>query len=274
MIALNAQTGPVLSAYRANAAIDSLLAAHSAGPPIFEAQGQHAVIHSVWRVSEPDSVATLSLALNALDGLYIADGHHRSAAASRVAAERRQAGNTADASHEYFLSVAYADNQMKIFDYNRIVADLNRLSSEAFIARLAGNFMLEPSPRALKPSQAGHYAMYIDHRWYALIAKPQDAPRDPVADLDISVLSRHLLEPLLGIVDPRTDPRIGFVGGVRGLEELERRVDSGKAAVAFAIYPTSMKQLMSVADAGLLMPPKSTWFEPKLADGLLTHVLD
>jgi uncharacterized protein (DUF1015 family) len=271
---LNAQTGPVLLAYKADRAVDDLLGIHAAGPPLFEARGQHDVLHTVWRVDQGAAIESLTAALDALGDLYIADGHHRSAAAARVAAIRRGPASAPDASSEFFLSVAFPDDQMQVFDYNRVVADLNGLGADDFIAAVQRRFSVEAVPGRAKPEAPRTFGMYLGNRWYRLEAPPPESGDDPVARLDVSVLQDTLISPILGIGDPRTDPRIDFVGGVRGLGELERRVDSGRAAVAFALYPTGMRDLMAVADAGLLMPPKSTWFEPKLADGLLTHVLD
>jgi len=271
---LNAQTGPVLLAYKADAAVDTLLAAYAAGPPLFTARGQHDVVHSVWRIDGEAEIARLAAALDAVGDLYIADGHHRSAAASRVAAARRSAAAGGEASHDFFLSVAFPDDQMQVFDYNRVVADLNGLDPGSFLAAVQRRFPVRAADGPARPERPRSYGMYLDGRWYRLEAPPAEPTDDPVARLDVSVLQRRLIDPVLGIDDPRTDARIGFVGGVRGMAELERRVDSGRAAVAFALYPTGMRDLMAVADAGLLMPPKSTWFEPKLADGLLSHVLD
>ena len=272
--ALHAETGPVLLVYKANSTVDDLLARHAGAQPLFEARGQHDVLHSVWRVERPADVAALGAALDALGDLYIADGHHRSAAAARVAAAHRARDSRPDASHEYFLSVAFPDDQMKIFDYNRVVTDLNGLSAGDFVAAVGKIFRCTPAARGDKPAAPRQFGMYLDGRWYRLEATEAKSGASPVARLDVSRLQDSIIAPLLGIKDPRTDSRIGFVGGVRGLGELERRVDSGRAAVAFALYPTGMRELMAVADAGLLMPPKSTWFEPKLADGLLSHVLD
>ena len=211
--------------------------------------------------------------LDALDALYIADGHHRSAAAARVAAQRR---GSADASHEFFLAVAFPHDEMRILDYNRVVRDLNGLSPDTLLARIRESFDVDGAAR--RPvAGAARDVRDVSRRASGTSSRfaPALVPRhDPVASLDISLLQDRLLAPILGIGDPRTDARIDFVGGVRGLSELERRVQSGRAAVAFALHPTSMEQLMAVADAGKLMPPKSTWFEPKLADGLLSHVLD
>jgi uncharacterized protein (DUF1015 family) len=280
--ALNAQTGPVLLAYKTDARLDALLAEASAHAPLLEAEGQHGVVHSVWRVDDRAAVGALTAALDALGELYIADGHHRSAAAARVAVGRRggRKGSVpstlagSGASHEYFLSVAFPDDQMQIFDYNRVVGDLNGMDAACFVRAVAGVLTLEPAEKRVKPRRPRTFGMYLAGRWYRLEAAEPGAEADPAARLDVSILQSRVIGPLLGIADPRTDRRIDFVGGVRGLGELERRVDSGKAAVAFALHPTGMRELTAVADEGLLMPPKSTWFEPKLADGLLSHVLD
>ena len=268
---LNAQTGPVLLAYRASDALRELLAVATNAAPLFSATGPNDVVHTVWDTA-PATDATLEAGLDELEALYIADGHHRSAAAARVAALRR---GSPEASHEFFLCVAFPHDEMRILDYNRVVRDLNGLSPEALLARIRESFRVEAAAAGHSPTQPETFAMYLAGKWYTLKLRPDLVPRhDPVASLDVSLLQDHLLAPILNVGDPRTDPRIDFVGGVRGLAELDRRVQSGRAAVAFALHPTSMEQLMAVADAGLLMPPKSTWFEPKLADGLLSHVLD
>ena len=268
---LNAQTGPVLLAYRASDALRELLSVATNAAPLFSVTGPNDVVHTVWDTTTATD-ATLQAGLDALEALYIADGHHRSAAAARVAATRRGAP---DASHEFFLCVAFPHDEMRILDYNRVVRDLNGLSPDALLARIRESFSIEVLPASQSPAQPETFAMYLGGQWYTLKILPKLVPRhDPVASLDVSLLQDHLLAPLLKIGDPRTDPRIDFVGGVRGLAELERRVQSGRAAAAFALHPTRMEQLMAVADAGKLMPPKSTWFEPKLADGLLSHVLD
>jgi len=273
--ALNAETGPVLCAHRADPAVKKILDAACSGAPLLSVEGQHAVTHSIWRIDAPDAVAALGDALNALEALYIADGHHRSAAAARVAAARRGKKRDAGASHEFFLAVTFPDDELEILSYNRIVTSLNGMEPQALIERLAGSFSIERADAPVKPEASASFGMYLAGAWYRLTLRRALLPHnDPVAELDVSLLSQHVIEPLLGITDQRTDPRIGFVGGIRGLSELEQHVDSGRAAVAFALYPTRVDQLMAVADANALMPPKSTWFEPKLADGLLTHVLD
>jgi uncharacterized protein (DUF1015 family) len=211
-----------------------------------------------------------------MDALYVADGHHRSAAASRVGASGKEANpnHTGDEDYNYFLSVIFPHNQMQILDYNRVVRDLNGMDKETFLGKVAERFTLEESDAPFKPATTAEFGMYLDGQWYSLNLDESCIPKgDPVASLDVSLLANELIEPLLGISDPRRDERIDFVGGIRGLEGLEKRVDSGEMAVAFALYPTSMEALMAVADAGEVMPPKSTWFEPKLADGLVSHLL-
>jgi uncharacterized protein (DUF1015 family) len=212
-----------------------------------------------------------------MQALYVADGHHRSAAASRVCAQRRAANpeHTGEESYDYFLAVIFPHNQMQILDYNRVVSDLNGLETQAFLARVAEAFSVEPSGQPVRPSTPGEFGMYLAGNWYRLRLDPARIPvDDPVARLDVSLLADNLIDPVLGISDPRRDSRIDFVGGIRGLEGLQSRVDSGEMQVAFSLFPTRMEDLMAVADAGEVMPPKSTWFEPKLADGLVSHVLD
>ena len=232
--------------------------------------------HTIWLVSDDEDINTLTSTFDAMDCLYIADGHHRSASASRIAAQRNE-GNTeaGDTAHDYFLSVIFPDNQMQILDYNRVITDLNGLSEDELLTKIKNNFLLEAVSTVYKPQKSTEFSMYLKGQWYKLQIKPELIPEnDPVASLDISLLQNNLIEPLLGVSDPRRDKRIDFVGGIRGLSELEKRVNSGEMQVAFALYPTSLAQLMDVADANEVMPPKSTWFEPKLADGLVSHVLD
>ena len=229
------------------------------------------VRHSLWRISDPQWLQALKALLRDKE-LIIADGHHRSAAASRIAAARRRTG--IEQSCDYFLAVIFPHHQMRIMDYNRVVKDLNGLSPDEFLTRVAECFAVSPACDAVKPSCPGEVGLYLSGRWYRLNVDPGLFSTDPVKRLDVSLLSDHILGPVLGITDLRRDKRIDFVGGIRGLSELERRVDSGEMAAAFAMYPTRMEDLMAVADAGQVMPPKSTWFEPKLADGLVSHVLD
>ncbi len=274
--ALQAQTGPVLLAYKPEQSVKSLLARVTATAPLYETTADDGIGHSLWQISDAATIDSLTRSFDAMPALYIADGHHRSASASRVAAALR-AGNpraTADDAHEYFLCVAFPADEMQILDYNRVVKDLRGATAEEFLVRIAAQFLVEPATAQVKPQSAGEFGMYLGARWYRLRIRPEFVPTDPVASLDVSLLQDQLLGPVLGIADPRTDKRIDFVGGMRGLGELEKRVNSGEMAVAFAMFPTSMTALMAVADANQVMPPKSTWFEPKLADGLVSHVLD
>jgi uncharacterized protein (DUF1015 family) len=271
---LNAQTGPVFLTYRHQAAVDALVSQLTAAAPDVDVTADDGIRHSLWVVRDRAAIDQLTRAFDAMPRLYIADGHHRSAAASRVAAKRREAGASNDAPHEYFLAVVFPDNQMQILDYNRLVKDLNGLSREAFLSRVNEAFETTPSASAVKPGASGEFGMYLTGQWYRLRVRSQRVPQaDPVRRLDVSLLQDNLLAPVLGIGDPRRDKRIDFVGGIRGLGELERRVQSGEMAVAFSLFATSLADLMAVADAGEVMPPKSTWFEPKLADGLVSHVL-
>jgi uncharacterized protein (DUF1015 family) len=275
--ALNAQTGPTLLAYPDAPEVDAILLEASSPMPEADVTAADGVRHTIWSIRDPERIARLTAAFDAMPALYIADGHHRTAAASRVAAARRAAGpaRTGEESYEYFLAVAFPHQQLRILDYNRVAADLNRLSALEFLTRIARSYTVQTSAQPVKPAHHGEVGMYLRHQWYRLRIKPALAEvRDPVQRLDVSLLSDHLLGPVLDIHDLRRDKRIDFVGGIRGLQELERRVDSGAMAVAFSLYPTSLSDLMTVADAGQIMPPKSTWFEPKLADGLVSHVLD
>ncbi len=274
--ALEAQTGPVLLAYKPDDAVREVLARVSATTPLHDTTADDGIAHALWRIDDPATIAALTRHFDTMPALYIADGHHRSAAASRVAAARRAQKPSAggDDAHEYFLCVAFPADEMKILDYNRVVKDLRGATTEQFLARIAAQFSVEPVTGPARPQQPGEFGMYLGSRWYRLRIRPELVPADPVASLDVSLLQDQLLGPVLGIADPRTDKRIDFVGGMRGLGELEKRVASGEMAVAFAMFPTSMAALMAVADANQVMPPKSTWFEPKLADGLVSHVLD
>lgn len=270
--ALNAQTGPVFLTYRHNEQVDAVIARVMQHAPEYDLTADDGVQHTIWLIDNDADIADLTSRFDAMQCLYIADGHHRSAAASRVAAQR---GGSAEASHRYFLSVIFPDNQMQILDYNRVIKDLNGMEPADFLAKVGQAFSVQPSGVAVKPACAGEFGMYLQKQWYRLTIHPEQVPADdPVGRLDVSLLQNSLISPLLGITDPRRDKRIDFVGGIRGLAELEKRVNSGEMALAFSLFPTQMADLMAVADAEEVMPPKSTWFEPKLADGLVSHVLD
>jgi uncharacterized protein (DUF1015 family) len=274
--ALNAQTGPVFLTYKHNAVIDQLVAQATAGAPEIDIVADTGVRHSLWVVNDAAHLDLITRTFDAMDCLYIADGHHRSAAASRVAAARKAANprHTGEEAYNYFLSVIFPDNQMQILDYNRVIKDLNGHTADQFLAKVQSAFTVEKVAGQCKPGKTTEFGMYLGGQWYRLTIKPALIPQqDPVKRLDVSLLQDNLIAPVLGINDPRRDKRIDFVGGIRGLAELERRVNSGEMAVAFALHATSMAQLMAVADAGEVMPPKSTWFEPKLADGLVSHLL-
>jgi uncharacterized protein (DUF1015 family) len=275
--ALNAQTGPVLLVYPSAPEIDAILANVADRTPEVNVIAPDGVQHQMWVVCDAVSISRLTDAFAALPALYVADGHHRSAAAWRVSSQRRaeHRASSGEAAYDYFLSVAFPHVQMQILDYNRVVRDLNGLGSDQLLARIGEAFDVELTAHAAKPQRRGEFAMYLDGHWYRLRIDGERIPADdPVRRLDVSVLQDNLIQPLLGISDPRRDERIDFVGGIRGLGALQERVDSGAWAVAFALVATSMEALMAVADVGEVMPPKSTWFEPKLADGLVSHVLD
>ena len=270
--ATNAQTGPVLLAYPASANTDALITAIAQGEPAADVLADTGIRHQIWVCDDAMQNDAITRCFDGMEALYIADGHHRSAAASRVAAARRN--EEVELSSEHFLAVIFPHHQMKILDYNRVVKDLNGLGIKPFLTRLNAAFFVEPAAGRVQLDRPGVFGMYLKEQWYRLTIRPELIPADPVAQLDVSLLSDHLLGPVLGITDLRRDKRIDFVGGIRGLGELEKRVDSGEMAVAFALHPTRMDQLMAVADSNNVMPPKSTWFEPKLADGLVSHVLD
>jgi uncharacterized protein (DUF1015 family) len=274
--ALNAQTGPVFLIYRHNTVIAELMSRVASTSPLYDLTADDGVEHTFWQINDAVSIETITKTFEDMECLYIADGHHRSAAASRIAKMRRQAtGSTAESSADYFLSVLFPDDQMKILDYNRVVTDLNGLSESEFLVAINEAFEVTEHEAAMKPTRPGEFGMYLAQKWYRLTIAPERIPtNDPVARLDVSLLQNNLIQPVLGIQDPRRDKRIDFVGGIRGLAELEKRVDSGEMQVAFSLHPTRITDLMAVADANEVMPPKSTWFEPKLADGLVSHVLD
>ncbi len=275
--ALNAQTGPVLLAYPSAPQVDAILQRISGREPDADVVTDDGIRHTLWAIRDGAIQQQVSAVFDAMRALYIADGHHRSAAASRVAAARRAANpsHTGEESYNYFLSVIFPHHQMKIMDYNRLMADLNGMDAEKFLQCVGRNFSVQQSAVQAKPGKPGEFGLYLPGQWYRLQIRAElIPPDDPVARLDMSLLQDHLIAPVLGITDPRRDKRIDFVGGIRGLAELEKRVDSGEMAAAIALFATRMEDLMAVADANEVMPPKSTWFEPKLADGMVSHVLD
>jgi uncharacterized protein (DUF1015 family) len=271
LAALNAHTGPVFLAYRAQAELDALAQKIQAGAPLFDFTSADGVQNTLWRV--PD-VAGWVRAFAEIPVAYIADGHHRAAAAVRVAQERRAANphQRGDEEYNWFMAVLFPSDQLRILPYNRCVKDLNGLTPKDFLRRVAQAGFMVAKTLAAQPPAAQHAHMYVGGKWYALSWAPAPTA-DAVSCLDVSVLQDRLLAPILGIDDPRKNPRIEFVGGIRGTAELQQRVDAGRAAVAFAMYPTTMDQLLAIADADQIMPPKSTWFEPKLKDGLFLHDL-
>ena len=271
---LSAQTGPVLLAFRDRADVKDYLSKITQLDADIDITTYQSVRHQIWKVSDPIEVQNLSGLLGNIDSFYIADGHHRSAAASRVSKMRRETEIALDDGSDYFLSVAYSHSDMKILPYNRVVADLNGLSTDQFISELSKNFSVKTAPSPVTPSEKGNFGMYLDGGWYQLRFLGQAKLTDPIESLDVSILSNWVLGPILDIKDLRSDKRVDFVGGIRGTAGLVSRVDSGEMACAFSLYPTQMEELMAVADRGGIMPPKSTWFEPKLADGLISHVFD
>lgn len=269
--ATNSHSGPVFLAYRDSAEVDRVVADTEQTPPLYDFTAADGVQHTVWRVADPQAMVA---AFQRVPLAYIADGHHRAAAAARVARERREAmpGATGDEEFNWFLAVLFPAGQLRILPYNRCVKDLNGLSDEQFLAEVRKMFRVTDSASPA-PVASTNVSMYFRGKWYGL-SWTADPKADATARLDVSVLQDRLLAPVLGIDDPRKNSRIEFVGGIRGTGELEQRVKSGRAAVAFSMYPTTVDQLMAISDAGQTMPPKSTWFEPKLRDGLLIHTLD
>lgn len=270
---LSAQTGPIFLAYRSNEVINQVVADVMTGAPLYDFTADDGIGHAVWKIEAKEQIERIQEAFAGIDDIYIADGHHRAASAVKVSLKRREANKAYDGSEEfnYFLSVLFPDDQLMIMDYNRCVKDLNGLTKEAFLAEIEKNFTITKLDKAENPSKKGQVTMYLEGQWYLLSASDELMQiQDAVDSLDVSILQDYLLKPVLGIDDPRTDSRIDFVGGIRGLAELERRAQSDMK-VSFAMYPTSIGELFAVADAGLLMPPKSTWFEPKLRSGLFIH---
>jgi len=275
----NANTGPVFLTYPAQVEIDAIIAQICDAAPEYDFTAVDGIRHSVWVVIDPEQIRQFVEHFAQIPFTYVADGHHRSKSAVMVGQMRREGNpdHRGDEEYNWFLAVLFPHNQLKILDYNRVVKDLNGLSEADFLQQIQEKFELHKvaDKNAAKPTAANFFGMYLNRQWYLLHAKPGTfADGDPVFGLDISILQNNLLTPILGIGDPRKDERIDFVGGIRGLGELEKRVDSGEMQIAFALFPTSVEQLMSIADAGKIMPPKSTWFEPKLRSGLIIHSLD
>ena len=272
LIALRAQTGPVFLTYRASRDIDTMVMETMMANAIFDFTAPDGIEHTVWRV--PDPVRFVQ-AFRDVPALYIADGHHRAASAARARAELKEQsfGHTGDEEYNFFLTVMFPDEQLRILPYNRAVKDLNGLSQPAFLDAVKKKFAVSEGANP-EPDSRGTFSMYLEGRWYKLSLPEGTAPPEGIVDsLDVSILQDRLLDPILGIKDVRTDKRIDFIGGMRGTKELERIVGEGKAAVAFSLFPTTIDDLLRVSDAGEIMPPKSTWFEPKLRDGLLIHTI-
>ncbi|NLK28417.1 MAG: DUF1015 domain-containing protein [Clostridiales bacterium] len=272
----NAQTGPIFLAYRSHKKIDQVISEVTREEPIYDFISRDQVTHRVWRIADKEKVNVIQMAFAEIYRIYIADGHHRAASAVKVGLKRRQEnpGYTGKEEFNYFLSVLFPHDQLRILPYNRAVKDLNGLTKDQFLEKIQMNFSVHHhGTDCYNPVKKGTYGMYLDGTWYALEANPKlKAIQDPVKSLDVSLLQDYLLHPILGIEDPRTDNRIDFIGGIRGTKELERRVKTDMA-VAFSMYPTSINELFAVSDHGMLMPPKSTWFEPKLRSGLFIHKL-
>ncbi|MBR3436570.1 MAG: DUF1015 domain-containing protein [Lachnospiraceae bacterium] len=274
----SAQTGPIFLAYRDDERVAALLGPVTEEVPLYDFTKEDGIRHTVWKISDEALIRAITEAFAGIPHTYIADGHHRAASAVKVALKRREAHPDYNGTEEFnsFLSVLFPASALRIYDYNRVVKDLNGLTEEEFLARISEDFELtEVSGKGTpyRPEEKGSFGMFLSDKWYRLRVKEAPQSADPVKSLDVSVLQDRLLEPVLGIHDPKTDSRIDFIGGIRGLSELERRV-SLDMKVAFSMFPTSMEELFRVADAGLLMPPKSTWFEPKLLSGIFIHEIE
>ena len=275
----NANIEPVFVAYRDNDSLNAIVARYAAGEPEYSFVDENGFGHTFWVVDNDADIARITeLFTTQVEAFYVADGHHRTAAAARVGAEKRAQNphHTGAEEYNYFMAVCFPESQLKIIDYNRVVKDLNGLASTQLIALLGEDFdVMCKGTEIYRPESLHNFSMYLEGKWYSLTARPgRYDDSDPIGVLDVTILSRLVLDKILGIKDLRTDDRIDFVGGIRGLGELSRRVDSGEMKVAFALYPVSMAQLMGIADSGNIMPPKTTWFEPKLRSGLAIHKLD
>lgn len=269
---LNAQTGPIFLAYRKVDALKKIFAEVKKGPMLFDFVKEGPIYHRGWKIDDPRLLQEITALFGGVESVYIADGHHRAASAVKVAQMRREASgqNSGEESYDYFLSVFFPDDELQIYDYNRILKTLGGMTEEEMLGQLKKKFRVQKEAAAVRPSRKGEFGMRLPDQWYRLTAMEELKREEPVDALDVSLLQREVLEPLFQIENPRIDKRIDFVGGIRGLEELEKRVALDCRA-AFSMYPTSMEELFQVADAGELMPPKSTWFEPKLLSGLFIH---
>lgn len=271
----SAQTGPIFLAYRADEVIRNEVAKAKETKPLYSFTSPDGIRHQVYKISNAQSVENIEKAFAGIDDIYIADGHHRAASAVKVGLKRREEhpDYTGEEEFNYFLSVLFPDEELMVMPYNRVVKDLNGYSKEEFIKKIEEKFEIEESAAAVEPAYKAEFGMYLDEKWYKLKAKKDILSDDPVDGLDVAILQNNLLEPVLGIHDPKTDKRIDFVGGIRGLLELEKRCHTD-CVLAFSMYPTSIAELFAVADAGGLMLPKSTWFEPKLRSGLFIHKIE
>ena len=275
----NANVEPVFLAFRDNEVLGDIIRRTVALKPEYDFVAEDGIGHTLWVIDDENTIAAITKAFAGIDAMYIADGHHRTAASVRIGVEKREQNpnHRGDEEYNYFMAVAFPKSELKIMDYNRVVKDLNGLSVKEFIEALEKDFTVErrSASEPYRPEKLHNFSMYLDGEWYSLTAKPGTYnDSDPIGVLDVTVLSNLVLDKILGIKDLRTDKRIDFVGGIRGLGELKKRVDSGEMAVAFALYPVSMDQLINIADTGNIMPPKTTWFEPKLRSGLFIHFLE
>ena len=267
-----AQTGNVFLAYKSNVILSQIISIwKEAHEPVNDFIAEDGIAHRVWMINDPQTTREITMIFqNQIPYTYIADGHHRAASAAKV---KKALGEEASPEAGYFLTTLFPHDELHIMDYNRVAKDLNGMTALQFLEKLNKNFQVEKTGTAFSPDRLHVFGMYLDGIWYRLEAKKNSYPIDPIGILDVSILQDNILSPLLGIKDPRTDNRIDFVGGIRGINELEKKVNSGQMKVAFSLYPVSMEQLFDIADSGQIMPPKSTWFEPKLRDGLLTHLI-
>jgi len=273
----NAHTGPIFLTYKDNSEINTIVSRAILSKPDNDLIATDGIRHQTWLIKDSEDINKIQTVLEKVDKFYVADGHHRSAAAGIVGRERKEANpnHTGEEEYNFFLAVLFPASELYIMDYNRVVKDLNGHSTEEFFAKMQEMFDIMEVNEQCKPTSKGKIGLYIDKKWYGLTIKEHLFHKeDPVENLDVAILQHNVLAPVLGIDDPRTSKKIDFVGGIRGLVELERRVDSGEMTLAFAMFPTSIEELMAIADAGKIMPPKSTWFEPKLRDGLFVHFLD